>query len=181
MNWSQMLSLSFQGVLALFTIGLVIITWGLWRSTKRYVDATKEMADSMKRNTEIMRLEFAQRLRDYHNPKSQSSKFLPQLSTIMLESQNDLDNAMLSSELSQEFENIGFPLSKNASVAVITQNAKWSITDGNETYIIDKQDDKLAILMDIDVIKQKAEQNYGKLLGKWVGNIQKELSQDDTE
>ena len=46
MDWSQIVSLSFQGVLAIFTGGLVFATVCLWRSTKRYADATDKLLRS---------------------------------------------------------------------------------------------------------------------------------------
>ena len=50
MDWSQIVSLVFQGVLMVLTGVLAFTTIALWRSTNRYTEATKQMAHS----TEVM-------------------------------------------------------------------------------------------------------------------------------
>lgn len=55
MDWSQVLKLLnglAQPVLAFFTLGLVFATILLWRSTKRYADATERLVEATKLSME---------------------------------------------------------------------------------------------------------------------------------
>ncbi|MCH8292713.1 hypothetical protein IH992_16595 [Candidatus Poribacteria bacterium] len=67
---------------------------------------------------------------------------------INLEFSTDLDNANISSNLRQKFEDNGITLSKDATVAIQHKGSNWAITSGVETYTIEKDGDELKIHLD---------------------------------
>jgi hypothetical protein len=57
--------------------------------------------------------------------------------------QGDLNNKFISAELRQEFALKGITISTDATVAIITKDSEWQITDVNKTYYL-KEDDKIS-------------------------------------
>ena len=69
------------------------------------------------------------------------------LFSVDMEFQSDLDNGAISDGLRGEFEKNRIKLSDSASVSKDgTEEARWSITDGDKTYNIKKEEDKLEVL-----------------------------------
>ena len=59
---------------------------------------------------------------------------------------SDLDNGVISESLKQEFKNNRASLSDDAAVSTEEAGVGWSITDGDKTYIVKKEENKLNIL-----------------------------------
>jgi len=150
--------------------GLVIATAGLVWVTWQYTKATRKMAVNTDINSEIMLLGFAERLRDYYKFGTQGSKFRPMKGYIGLKFQDDIDKNNISSmDLRREFEKKGIIFEKEAAFTRRGKDATdWSLKNGDRTYTIDKEGDKLIIFLDDKEIKEKSEILYGTLLDKWL-------------
>lgn len=59
--------------------------------------------------------------------------------------QNDLENGIVSGDLRQRFENNKTPLSQNVTISIEEPGSNWLVIDGNRTYIVKKEEDKLNI------------------------------------
>jgi hypothetical protein len=151
--------------------GLLIATSVLAWVTWQYKEATRKMAVSTERNSEIGLLRFTQVLRDCYKFDPKCKNYRPMLGSIELRFQNDIDgNNTPSEDLRREFK-------KEARIilekeAVFTRRGKdatdWSLKNGDRTYTIDKVGDKLIIFLDDKEIKEKSEIFYGTLLDKWL-------------
>ena len=71
------------------------------------------------------------------------------LFSVGVETESDLNNGTISVDLRRGFENSKISLPDDASVSKET-DAKWLITDGNKTYTVRKQEDKLNIFDEIE-------------------------------
>ena len=67
------------------------------------------------------------------------------LFSVGLEAQGELDNGTISEELKQEFTNNKIPLSDSVTASAEEANVSWLIVDGDKTYIVKKEADKLNI------------------------------------
>ncbi|MFC1714424.1 ABC transporter ATP-binding protein [Candidatus Poribacteria bacterium] len=67
------------------------------------------------------------------------------LFSVAVEIQSDLNNEAIPESLRQKFKDNSFSLSDNASISVKEIDAEWLITDGDKTYTVKKQEDKLNI------------------------------------
>ena len=72
-------------------------------------------------------------------------KELTLLFSVELEVQSDLNNEDISESLRQRFKDNNISLSDNAFVSVKETDTEWLITDGDKTYTVRKQGDKLDI------------------------------------
>ena len=68
------------------------------------------------------------------------------LFSVGLENKGSLDNGALSDSLRREFKNNKISLSDGAAVSKEESEDRWLITDGDKSYIVKKEEDKLDVL-----------------------------------
>ena len=138
-------------VVSLFTILLILLLWGYDHKYNMFLVGTVERAHEIENRLQ------EEIIRDIGKWNYSFS--------IDAQLENDLRENIISKKLKDAFKTKKeIILSRNASLEKEKDN-KWKITDGEEIYIIKKEDEKLNIYSEVKMLSHKLSDVYRKLPG----------------